>query len=114
MVLEKSVILLKLHAPFYKSNGSQNPYSIRKEASSIESKNKIVDLIFLQRPLTIESWIHTNEHQMPKPTCIKFKVFGVYGPPHSIEEIPRGIFNCIFPVSHPPFENQGPQRVFMV
>ena len=100
MVLEKSVILLKLHAPFYKSNGSQNPYSIRKEASSIESKNKIVDLIFLQRPLTIESWIHTNEHQMPKPTCIKFKVFGVYGPPHSIEEIPRGIISVYHHTYH--------------
>ena len=79
--------------PSSKNNGSQNPYSIRKEASSIESK-KNVDLIFFHRPLTtIESWIHPNEHAMPKPTYLKFKVLGVYEYPHSIVEIPRGMAN---------------------
>ena len=80
-----------LHAPFYKSSGAQNPDSIGKKASSIESKEKMSKWLFFSRPLTIESWIHSNEQSKPKPSCIKFKVSEVYEYPHSIVTIPRGM-----------------------
>ena len=80
-----------LHAPFYKSSGAQNPHSIRKKASCIESKEKMSKCVFFSRPLTIKSWIHPNKQSKPKPSCIKSKVSGVYEYPHSIVKIPRGI-----------------------
>ena len=88
------------HTPFYKRNGSQmfsEPLSIRKEAFRIEFKK--IESNFFHRPLTIESWMHSNRHQMPKPTCIKFQVSEVYGHPRLYNENSQGnhlVLNEVF------------------